>query len=241
MNWSVKKKMLSVNTCVGVENVGEEQSRERVLSIDEIRLFLKACRSAPSPWGQLGRMLLLTGQRRSEVAGMTTAEVLLGEWTIPKRRTKNGLEHFVPLVDAAVDVLRELPAKIMPGSEVGYYFSTMHDRPVCGFSKSKAGIAQKMIELRSIEHAEKMDGLASNDRRSVQPISYWTFHDLRRTMATGLQRLKVPIEITEAILNHKSGKIKGIAEIYQRHDYADEKREALEKWSAELRRIEAMG
>jgi hypothetical protein len=73
--------------------------------------------------------------------------------------------------------------------------------------------------------------------RAGHPIAEWRIHDIRRTVATGLQRLGVRQEVTEAVLNHASGKITGIAAIYSRHDYAAEKREALERWAEEVQRI----
>ena len=62
-------------------------------------------------------------------------------------------------------------------------------------------------------------------------IPHWTFHDLRRTAATGMARLGIPVRVTEAVLNHVSGTAGGIVSVYQRHDYADEKRDALDAWA----------
>jgi integrase len=68
-------------------------------------------------------------------------------------------------------------------------------------------------------------------------VSGWWLHDLRRTLATGLQRLGVRLEVTEAVLNHLSGSRAGIIGIYQRHDWAVEKREALDAWAAHVASI----
>ncbi|MGB6446710.1 MAG: site-specific integrase, partial [Xanthobacteraceae bacterium] len=71
----------------------------------------------------------------------------------------------------------------------------------------------------------------------LHPLKPWNVHDLRRTVATGLQRLGVRLEVTEAILNHISGSRGGIAGIYQRHDWAAEKRAALDAWAAHVASI----
>jgi integrase len=65
-------------------------------------------------------------------------------------------------------------------------------------------------------------------------LPHWTIHDLRRTFATGLQRLGIRLEVTEAILNHVSGSRGGVTGIYQRHDWATEKRAALDAWAAHV-------
>jgi integrase len=71
----------------------------------------------------------------------------------------------------------------------------------------------------------------------VSGVTDWTIHDLRRTVATGLQRLGVPLPVTEAILGHTSGSRGGIVGVYQRHDYAQEKAAALEAWGAYVIRL----
>jgi len=70
-----------------------------------------------------------------------------------------------------------------------------------------------------------------------QPAAHWTLHDLRRTMATGLQRLGIRLEVTEAVLNHLSGARSGIVGVYQRHNYFEEKRAALVAWDKEVCRL----
>ena len=73
--------------------------------------------------------------------------------------------------------------------------------------------------------------IASQEWGKSAEIPHWTFHDLRRTAATGMARLSVPVRVTEAVLNHVSGTGGGIVAVYQRHDYAEEKQQALEAWS----------
>jgi integrase len=76
-----------------------------------------------------------------------------------------------------------------------------------------------------------MSEIASAEVGAAVTIPHWTFHDLRRTCATGMARLGIPVRVTEAVLNHVSGTGGGIVAVYQRHDYADEKRQALDAWA----------
>lgn len=111
------------------------------------------------------------------------------------------------------------PCVPVPKKGFGYYFTTTDVTPVSGFSKARLAIHELM----------------------GPEVPHWTFHDLRRTLATRLEGMGVPIAVTEAVLNHVSGSKSGIVGIYQLHKYAAEKREALDRWAAELARIEAAG
>lgn len=98
-------------------------------------------------------------------------------------------------------------------------FTTTGESPVSGFHKGRHHIAKRMAEIAADEAGEAVE------------IPHWTFHDLRRTAATGMARLGIPVRVTEAVLNHVSGTAAGIVSVYQRHDYADEKRAALDAWA----------
>jgi integrase len=204
-NWSVDQDIISSSPATSVKAPLAQQSRDRILSDDEIRRFWQACEQVPYPFGPLAKLLLLTGQRRDEVARMTWDELDLDErlWTLPATRTKNGRQHAVPLSDAAVTILEAQPKL---GVQV---FTTDGTRPIGGHSRGKDAI----------------------DRAFSEPIAPWIFHDLRRTAASGMAKIGIPVHVTEAVLNHRSGKISGIAAVYNRYDYADEKRDALEAWS----------
>ena len=106
-------------------------------------------------------------------------------------------------------------ALVLPGA-VGTPFS--------GWSKAKRALDNAIVNARA------KDATAAGTIPA--PLTPWSVHDLRRTVATGLQRLGVRLEVTEAILNHISGSRGGIAGVYQRHDWADEKRAALGAWAA---------
>jgi integrase len=200
--------------------------RERVLADDETGEIWRAATKAATPFGQIIRLLILTGQRRGEVAGMSWGELAndLSTWTMPGERTKNGAPHMVPLSAPACDLLRGL----LPEHE-GDARREIEDRrakgmlalpgalgtPFAGWSKAKAALDKAIADAGTRPAA----------------LAPWNVHDLRRTVATGLQRLGVRLEVTEAVLKHISGSRGGIAGVYQRHDWAGEKRAALNAWA----------
>jgi integrase len=213
--WCASREIIAMSPVLGVKPVAKEASRDRVLTDDEIRWLWQACEDLGQPWGPLGKTLLLSGQRLREVAGMTDAEIHGGTWHIPAARTKNGRAHDVPLPEAASGVLAGVER--IKGKN-GYVFTTTGDTPLSGFFKGRNHLADRMAEVAEKERGEPVE------------IPRWTFHDLRRTAATGMARLGIPVRVTEAVLNHVSGTGGGIVGVYQRHDYADEKRQALEAW-----------
>jgi integrase len=171
------------------------------------------------PFGPAIKLLLLTGQRRNEVFEAERSEFDLDKrlWTIPAARAKNGVAHFVPLSNPALALVKGL---------------LEHDRgdkliPARGnWEAGPSGFSKAMTRLR-----------AGLEECVGEPVPHWTLHDLRRTMATGLQRLGVRLEVTEAALNHLSGARSGIVGVYQRHNYFDEKGAALKLWAAEVVRL----
>lgn len=226
LNWCVGRDILSVSPMTGVKKPAQETSRDRVLTDAEIRLFLAACDALGEPWGPFGKLLLLTGQRLNEVAQMTDGELQGDDWHLAASRTKNGRAHLVPLSEAARAVL---DAKARVKNKAGYVFCTNGRTPVSGFDKARGAIAAKMAEIAAKGVPEGQE---------PEPIPHWTFHDLRRTLATGLARLGTPVRVTEAVLNHVSGTGGGIVGVYQRHDFADEKRVAMEAWARMVETIQ---
>lgn len=210
LSWCVERDIINQSPAMGVKPVAKEKSRDRVLTDDEIKLFWQACSHEGQPWGHLGKMLLLTGQRLGEVVNMTDREVSGDLWHLEADRTKNGRAHDVPLSEAAQDVLGAVER--VKGN-AGYIHTTTGESALQGYHKGRNHIAERMVEIAG------------------QEIPHWTFHDLRRTAATGMARLGIPVRVTEAVLNHVSGTGGGIVGVYQRHDYADEKRQALEAWA----------
>ena len=220
-NWALTQELIVASPCASLEAPSPERSRERVLDDDEIRLAWRAFEAVGWPFGPMGKILLLTGARRDEVAGMRWGELdLAGRlWRLPKERTKNKRPHEIPLTDAAVGILTSLPR--IGDSREGFVFTTTGATSISGFSNAKAA-----IDAAFAAAAREQAVTASPER--------WTFHDLRRTVATNLQRLGVKLEVTEAVLNHVSGSRAGIVGVYQRHEYATEKRAALEAWGRYL-------
>jgi integrase len=219
-NWAVQRGIIEASPAVGVKAPLPEISRDRILSDDEIRWLWLACDKVGYPFGSVAKLLLLTGQRRNEVAGMTWGEIDLGDkkalWRIPGGRTKNDEAHEVPLSGAALEVITSLP-RIK--SAKGYLFTTNAETHVSGYSRAKRMLDQAML------------GIAREERGSDTEIPRWTFHDLRRTTASDMARLGISLPVIEKVLNHSSGSFAGIVGVYQRHSFADEKRNALEAWA----------
>lgn len=200
--WAIDQDIVASSPAASVKKPVKEVSRDRVLEDAEVKSLWLACDRVPL-WGPLTKILLLTGQRRSEVGGMTWDELDLvrAMWSLPASRTKNGKAHTVPLSDAAVAIIGEMP-RIGP-----FVFGAS---PIANYSRGKAAIDQAVAQ----DITER-----------------WTFHDLRRTVASGMARLGIAVHVTEAVLNHRSGKISGVAAVYNRYDYGSEKRQALAAWA----------
>jgi integrase len=193
------------------------------LTDEEIRWFWQGCGEIGWPFGPLFLLLLLTAQRRDEVGGMRCSEVDLDNqiWTLPRQRAKGDREHEVHLSDAAIDVLRSLP-RIASNSigQDGLVFTTNGRTPVSGFGNAKRRLDVIMAEAR-----RRSLGLPERTK-----IPDWRLHDLRRTAATGMARLNFPPHVVEKVLNHVSGTIRGVAAVYNRFEYLEERRAALEAW-----------
>jgi integrase len=197
------------------------QSRERVLDDHEVQVFWLACERLGDPWGTLFRLLLLTGQRREEVASVSWSDIAHDVWTIPAHRAKNGRTHLVPLPSEARKLLASYRER--QGVRSGLVFTTTGTTPLSGFSKAKRRLDGLMSDLEQRRTGEQ-----------AYQLTPWRTHDLRRTAATGFQKLGVRLEVTEAILNHVSGSRAGIVGVYQRYNWATEKAEALQRWSDHL-------
>lgn len=229
--WAVERGDIGRSPFEGLRSPPAVASRERVLTDEEVKLVWSAAGTLGFPFGPMVRMLIATGQRRDEVAAMDWRELdrAVAEWTIRAGRAKNGKTHTVPLNGLATAVLDELAGgKSWPSS--GLILSTTGTSAASGFSRAKRRLDRILLELRRQSAEEAGD---------QQPLAMvpWRLHDLRRTMATGLQRLGVRFEVTEAVLNHVSGSRAGVAGVYQRHHWTDEKREALTKWSEHVQQL----
>lgn len=232
--WALERGDIDDNPVPSMAKPKVPKARDRVLADDELAAIWNATETLRAPLGAFYRLLMLTGQRREEVAGMTWAQVdrAAAQWTIPADKAKNGVAHIVPLAPVVVEELdrlalaRQIVAKVeMPDAQswpkVGPVISIRGKVPLSCFSQAKTALDAAVLKAP----------------REVGALEPWRVHDLRRTLATGLQRLGVRFEVTEAVLNHVSGARSGVAGIYQRHDWRDEKRAALEAWARHVAAI----
>jgi integrase len=228
--WAVKRGLVDRSPAEGVVLPAAPPSRDRTLSDAETGLFYRAFESVGGPFGTVGRLLFLTGARKSEVSGLKWSELDLAArtWRLPKERSKNGREHTVPLSDAAIRILEGLPRV----ENCDFVFTVTGRAPVCGWTKAKAHIDAAILSILRDEACSRRD-----DPDQATPPPPWTYHDIRRTVATGLQKLGVRLEVTEAVLNHVGGSRGGIVSVYQRYQFEPEKRQALDAWARRLEEI----
>ncbi|MEQ9490514.1 MAG: integrase arm-type DNA-binding domain-containing protein [Alphaproteobacteria bacterium] len=205
-NWCVSRGMLEHNPIIGLKPPGKETSRDRVLTDVEIKKVWSAWDEIGFPFGPMYKLLLLTGQRRNELANMRWSDIHNDTWTIPREIAKNDRTHEVPLSPFALEIIECLPRI----GDQDLIFSTNGRNPASGFSRAKQ----------------------NTDVRSG--VTDWRLHDLRRTAASGMARLGIAPHVVEKILNHSTGTISGVAAVYNRYGYDDEKRKALVKWSEHL-------
>ena len=229
--WSKGENYISINPVADMNAPPAVESRDRVLSVDEIKLVWRGMSATPYPFGPWQRLLLILGQRRNETAGLDWAELnlLAREWIVPGRRTKNGQTHIVPLSDLAIETI-----DIIAGSDNwpkrGPVFSTRKDTSISGFSKAKRLLDDKIANIIT------EDAAATGDEPHI--MEDWRLHDLRRSAATHMQAQRIPSDWIEAVQNRLSGGgRKGSAKVYQRYNYQDEKREALQRWGEYLRSL----
>jgi integrase len=198
-------------------------SRTRVLSDHEITTVWAGLRGTSAPYDDWARMLMILGQRRTEVAAIDWCELHRPErvWILPAEKAKNGHPLLVPLSDLALEHFDMLAGGDLWPSH-GLVFTRTGRTPISAFSQAK----------------EEIDATIARDLRKNGSIDIkpWRFHDFRRTMATTMQKLKVRPEVIEASQNRLAGDSKrGAAKVYQLYDYADEKQVALQSWGEFLR------
>jgi integrase len=195
-----------------------ERARTRILADDEIRdlwTALDKVETQPRCFVAFVRALLLTAQRRSEVAGMRWDELDGETWIIPPARFKSNRAQVVPVTKTVRGIIGTKPAQPPKGKGVFAFSSDEGATPFSGFGKPKIALDAKIAEIR------KQDGRA--------PMPHWTYHDLRRSARSLMARAGVSADVAERVLGHV---IPGVRGVYDRHSYLDEKREALEKLAA---------
>lgn len=212
--WLLDREAIDKSPLAGAKAPRAVPARARVLSPREVWAIWQASLDMPYPFGPFTRILLATAQRRSEVAGMDWQELSDPDehgsfWCIPGSRMKMGLDHLVPLSPLLVSELRTLS-----NHRSGLLFSTTGVTPISGFSKARNQLH------------------AAAEAKLGEPIPHFRWHDLRRTASTGMQTCGVLVEVTERVMAHVSGKVSGVAAVYNLYDYLDEKEYALNCWGA---------
>jgi integrase len=197
---------------------GTEKSRNRKLDDREVRVFWKKLTSSrlSAELRIALKLILVTAQRPGEVALAAREEFDLERriWTIPKERSKNGQPHEVPLSDLALTLLRHLRRRF---GETQYLIPSR-----CWRARHGAPITVRALPQGIRDHEEHFG------------LRHFTPHDLRRTAASLMTAAGVPRLHVEKVLNHT---IDDVAEIYDRYDYAEEKRAALKRLDDRLRQI----
>jgi integrase len=221
--WLLQHRRIALNPCVGVWRPPAPPARERVLSEAEVRWLWAAAERLAPLFGAALKLLLLTGCRLNEVAAMRRDELDGATWTVPGERTKNHRTHTLPLAPVACEIIAAVPQVV--GALV---FTTNGRSPISGWSKAKAQLDKLMLEA-----AQREAGAAGRDPAEVV-IPRWTIHDLRRTAASGMQKLGIRVEVIELCLNHVSGSYSGVSGTYQRDPMTSARREALERWATHV-------
>jgi len=208
--WCLDRGTVEINPVAALKAPAKEVTRDRVLTNDELIACWTAAEAEGFPFEQFAKIIILTGQRRAEVAGMQWSELDLDRaiWTIPAKRAKNATQHTVPLAPLALNILKTIPRFL--NSDL--VFTTTGKTPISGFSRLKSRLTE---------------ATGTDD---------WRLHDVRRTVATNMAELGIQPHIIEAVLNHKSGIVSGVAAVYNRHAYATEKRTALSEWAEHVGR-----
>ena len=202
--WAVGREIIRISPMDGLECPVTANRRDRVLSDDELVKVWGA--ADDGPFGDILKLLILTGARREEITQLRWSEVAGNTISLPGERTKTGEPRLIPLSGPATALLKGASRN---GSD--FVFTADGKRPVNGWSRAK----------RRLDAATKIN----------QP---WVIHDIRRTVATGCQRLGASLQSVEALLGHTAGSRAGIVRVYQVHDFAAEKRQAVEKWGAHV-------
>jgi integrase len=203
--WAVGRGIVSLNPLANLPKPGTAVKRDRVLTDAEIVKVWHGADKIGWPYGPPFQLLILTGGRREEIAQLKWSEINGDVIELQGARTKNGEPHSIPLSAPARGILETVPR--IAGD---FVFTVSGKAAIGGWGRAKA------------------------DLDEIVQIPEWRTHDLRRTVATGLQKIGTPLQVTEAILGHTAGSRAGVVGIYQRHDYASEKHAALESWGAHV-------
>jgi integrase len=215
--WAVREGFIETNPVVGTGKAEENGGRERVLTEAELCEVWVAL--GQSQFGDIVRLLILTGQRRQEISALCWGEVDFerGLIALPPARTKNKRLHELPLSSQARAILERQSHR--KGRD---FIFGLGKGGFSGWSECKKKLDKVILAKRG---------------RKAKPLPSWRIHDLRRTCATGMAELGVQPHIIEAVLNHVSGHKGGVAGIYNRATYSAEMRDALARWAQHVAAI----
>lgn len=220
--WALRRQMVASNPLAGIERPAAEQSRDRVLSAEELGAIWRAAGKLTTPYDSYIKVLLLTLQRRDEVAHMRWSELSpdMTTWTLPRERAKNGKAHIVHLAEPA----RDLIAKVPRFAGCSFVFPAGSMKPISGYAWAKRTIDAAVASERT--------------EAKIEPGSLpnWRFHDFRRAGVTALADLGFAPHVCDRLLNHITGAIQGVAAVYQRAEFLAERRAALDAWAAHVLR-----
>jgi integrase len=220
--WAANRGIIETDPTAGIKKPGHETSRDRVLSLDELRIIWQATESDHTQFNSIVRLLLLTGARLREVAELAWREIdaEAQTWTLPAARAKNHREHMVPLSEPALSILearRETQRTL--GTAPKLAFTTTGETAFSGFSRAKALLDKRIAKAGA-------------------DMAPWRLHDIRRAVATHMaEDLRIAPHVIEAALNHVSGTKAGVASVYNRALHLDERRSALDAWADFLLRL----
>jgi integrase len=208
-NWSVGRGIVAQSPMSKLPKHGAPVVRDRALSDFEIAALWRATKVMAWPYGSIVQVLLLTLAREAEIARLAWSELDAPEACIhlAGKRTKNGEPRTIPLGAMAWRIIVDSPH--IAGCP--YVFPSRAGTPITAWSKNKIALDRHM---------------GVNEP--------WRLHDLRRTGATNLEKLGIPLQVTEAVLGHTAGSKSGIIGVYQQHDYAVEARQALARWAGKV-------
>lgn len=207
-NWAVRRQYIDRNPLAALRRPHQNGSRERVLTEAEVTTLLRYTLERRGRFNDIVTLLLLTGQRKGEIAGLRWSECEGDHLRLPPERTKNKRLHVVPICQRAQVLLEGIT-----GSATYVFGTSEADRPFNGW------------------------GRAQRDIMAANSMAHFTLHDLRRTFATLHAKIGTPVHVTERLLNHVSGTISGVAAVYNRHSYAEEMKEATERYDAQINRL----
>jgi integrase len=219
--WAIDRGYCDANPTMNIRARNQNGARTRVLTEAELVEVWKAC--LDDEYGRIVRLLMLTGQRRAEIGDLEWQEINIAERQIelPDTRTKNGRPHIVPLSEEALAIINVIPRRerrdLVFGSGAGGFSA---------WSKAKADLDGRIAMARA---------QAAHQGAQIKPMPAWTLHDIRRSFVTHINERKLaPPHVVEALVNHVSGHLAGVAGVYNKALYLAERRQTLERWGAHV-------